>query len=120
MYLRINHLSSELLTALDEKKLNLKIAVELSYLRESEQQYVYELVYKCKLYKLDLKKAVVLKQASAQKEIDENCIRQLLETGNNSEKSKLSFSTSEIKRYESKFQSVDDMKKAIIDFLDNY
>lgn len=120
MYLRINHLSSELLTALDEKKLNLKIAVELSYLREGEQHYVYELVYKRKLYKLDLKKAVVLKQESAQREIDENYMHHLLEAGSNPEKSKLSFSASEIKRYESKFQSVDDMRKAIIDFLDNY
>ena len=120
MYLRINHLSPELISVLDEKKFNLKLAVELSYLREREQYYVYELVYRRKLYKLDLKKAVLLKQESAQKEIDENYMHQLLENGDKGEKTKLSFSASEIKRYESKFQSMDDMKKAIIDFLDHY
>ena len=121
MYLRINHLIPELMDAVDDKKLNLKVAVELSYLRETEQKLIYELVCQQSIYKLDLKKAVRIKQESSEGVINEEKMKYLLTDKiktNNLEM--LMLSRAEIKEYAKKFSSVDEMKKAIIKFLDNY
>ncbi|MBO5408753.1 MAG: ParB/RepB/Spo0J family partition protein [Clostridia bacterium] len=121
MYLRINHLVQELLDVLDGRRLNLKIAVELSYLTEEEQRLVNELVYKQRLYKLDLKKAVRIKQESSNKPIEESEMHKLL-----SDKPKsfsvegITFSSAEIEEYKSKFKDETHMKNSIIEFLKNY
>lgn len=121
MYLRINYLVQELLDVLDGRRLSLKIAVELSYLTEEEQRFVNELVYRQRLYKLDLKKAVRIKQESANKPIDKSGMHKFL-----SDKPKpvniegITFSSAEIKEYKSKFKDEIQMKNAIIEFLKNY
>ncbi len=121
MYLRLNYLTQVMLDALDEKLLNLKIAVEISYLKESEQMHIYNIVYAAKKYKLDLKKATLIKKESAQRTLDESDIIVLLEEGiNNKKPASISFSKNELQKYQSKFKDYDDMKKAILDFLENY
>jgi len=117
LYLRLNHLIAQLMDALDSKKLNIKVAAELSYLTELEQTDVYELVYEKEAYKLDLKKAKLIKQHSGV--LSRNDIINLLEREDRS-KDSISFSKSEIKKYRSKFGSLTDMKKAILDFLEEY
>lgn len=121
MYLRINRLIPELLEVLDNKKLNLKIAVELSYLREPEQYLIYDFVFCRSRYKLDLKKAVFIKQESAKRTLDKDDIERILAKqtavdGN----AVLSFSKSEITKYKGKFENIEIMKQAIIQFLENY
>ena len=117
LYLRLNHLIASLMDALDNKKLNIKVAAELSYLTELEQTDVYELVYEKEAYKLDLKKAKLIKQHSG--ELSRNDIINLLESEDRS-KDSISFSKSEIKKYRSKFGSLTDMKKALLKFLEEY
>lgn len=121
MYLRINYLIPELMDALDDKKINLKVAVELSYLRETEQKLIYELVCQQSIYKLDLKKAVKIKQESSEGVIDEEKMKYLLTDKIETNTTEfLMFSRAEINEYAKKFSSVDEMKKAIIQFLNNY
>ncbi len=120
MYLRLNYLCDELLGALDNKKINLKTAVELSYLTYDEQYCVYDLVYCRKLHKLDFKTAALLKKESSLHKLDEQSISDLLGKSTEMQKSALSFSVSEINKYKNKFESVDDMRKTIIDFLEKY
>ncbi len=120
MYLRLNHLIAEMLEAVDSKLVNLKIAIEISYLRESEQRDIYTLVYKDKKYKLDLKKATEIKKESGQRELDENDIQILLATVEKAQPTSISFSTNELKRYQDKFDSLDAMKQVILNFLENY
>ena len=117
LYLRLNHLIPSLMEALDNKKLNIKIAAELSYLTESEQTGIYELVYEKEAYKLDLKKAKLIKQHSGKLTRDE--IIDLLES-DDKVKDTISFSKSEIKKHRAKFGSLTDMKKAILKFLEEY
>ena len=119
LYLRLNHLIPELMDALDAKKLNIKVAAELSYLIEPEQRIVYELVFVEEICKLDLKKATELKQECAEREMTTDAIRRIL-TRSTKSKDSLSFTKSEIKRYKSKFSSCADMKQAILQFLENY
>lgn len=120
MYLRLNHLSAELLDILDSKRLNLKTAVELSYLKDDEQHCVYDLSYCQGLYKIDFKKAALLKQESSIHHLDEQIICNLLEKNIEPPKSILSFSGTEIEQYKYKFENMNEMKNAIMDFLKNY
>lgn len=121
MYLRINHLVQELLDVLDGRRLSLKIAVELSYLSEEEQRIVNELVYQQRLYKLDLKKAVNIKQESARNPIDEGQMHKLLSDNPKYLKvDSITFSDSEIGEFKDKFKDMTHMKNAIIEFLKDY
>lgn len=120
MYLRVNFLCEALITALDERRLNLRIAVELSYLAETEQAAVYEMVYEKALFCLSLKKAGRLKQKSKQGGLTHDDIWEILSGDLTDEKSVLFFSSKEIARYQYKFHSTEDMKEAILQFLENY
>lgn len=117
LYLRLNHLTIQLMDALDNKRLNIKAAAELSHLTELEQTDVYELVYEKEAYKLDLKKAKLIKKHSG--ELSREDIIDLLES-DDKPKDTIFFSKSEIKKYCSKFGSLNDMKKAILNFLEEY
>lgn len=120
-YLRLNNLIPELLDELDDKKLNIKIAVELSYLDEKFQRVVYDLVYDQKQYKLDLKKAVTLKKSSEKRFFNEDRIKLILTgEGKVRKNEKVILTKTEYGKYMGKFKSADDMKKAIIKFLEEY
>ncbi len=121
MYLRLNYLRVELLDALDKKELNLKTAVELSYLTEPEQTLVYEIVFIQSLYKLDRKKAVSIKKLSTEQKLDEDSVRAALSGGETQmNKAVTIFRDTEIARYRNKFKSAEEMRTAIIRFLENY
>ena len=121
MYLRLNYLCAELLDASDNKKLNLKSAVELSYLTEPEQLIIYNLVFVQRLYKLDRKKAVCIKKLSAEQKLDEGSVKRVLSDGEIQERENMPiFREAEIARYRSKFKSAEAMWTAIIRFLENY
>ncbi|MBO5453932.1 MAG: ParB/RepB/Spo0J family partition protein [Clostridia bacterium] len=121
MYLRINHLVQELLDVLDGRRLSLKIAVELSYLTEEEQKLINDLVYQQRLYKLDLKKAVKIKQESAGKTIEEAEMHKILSDNPKSITADgITFSSAEIGEFKGKFKDVTHMKNSIIEFLRNY
>ncbi len=120
MYLRLNHLIPEMLDMADSKRANLKVAVEISYLRDSEQRLIYKLVYEDKAYKLDLKKASEIKRESSKQELYEIDIVALLSDSDSIKLSSVFFSQNEVKKYKNKFNSLGDMKQAIINFLENY
>lgn len=120
MYLRVNCLCDVLTTVLDARRLNLRIAVELSYLAETEQATVYEMVYEKALFQLSLKKATRLKQKSKQDGLTRDDVWEILSGDLADEKSVLFFSNKELARYQYKFSSTEDMKQAILQFLENY
>lgn len=60
LYLRLNHLITQIMDALDNKNLSIKVAAELSYLTELEQTDVYEIVYEKEAYKFDMRKAKLI------------------------------------------------------------
>jgi len=118
MYIHLNELIPELMDALDAKRLNIRVASELSYLAEPEQRMVYELVFEQSL-PIDLAKAAEIKRQCAEGELTESDIRRILKKSTKS-KDSLSFTKSELKRYQSKFANHADMKQAILQFLENY
>ncbi|MBR3995407.1 MAG: ParB/RepB/Spo0J family partition protein [Clostridia bacterium] len=116
LYLRLNHLIEPLMEALDNKKLNIKIAAELSYLSESEQADMYELVCEKEAYALDLKKAKEIKKNIGK--LSRNKIIEILEKED--EVDIISFSKREVKKYKSKFSDMNSMRNAIVKFLEEY
>ena len=118
--MRLNYLISGLLEVLDRGKINLKTAVELSYLRGCEQQLVYELVFVQKLYVLDHKKAAELKEKSSLMELNESRLKQFLGETHGEKISINIFNNSDFERYIKKFENIEGMKKAIFDFLESY
>ena len=118
MYIHLNELIPELMDALDAKRLNIRVASELSYITEPEQRMVYELVF-YEAIPIDLAKATELKQQCSEREMTTDDIRRIL-TRSTKSKDSLSFTKSELKRYQSKFSSCADMKQAILQFLENY
>ncbi len=116
LYLRLNHLIEPLMEALDNKKLNVKIAAELSYLTETEQADMYELICEKEAYTLDLKKAKEIKKNNGQ--LSRNKIIEILEK--KEEIDIISFSKKEVKKYRSKFSDMSSMRNAIVKFLEEY
>lgn len=120
MYLHFNCLIKEFLDLLDEKKLKQKVADELSYLREDEQQSVFEIVFRDKLCGIDKTKAALLRAESNKENLNKEHIKRLILPV---EKSKINykyFSNGQLDKYLIKFAEPKDMEKAIIEFLESY
>ena len=120
MYLRLNYLMEDLLDALDERKMNLKTATELSYLSDSAQSVVYMLVFEHTHFRINQKKASALKRWEEERELSEEDIRAILKDSMTKEKRTLFFSNAEIERYETKFKNSEEMKRVILQFLESY
>lgn len=77
-YIRLTELSPALLQSVDDNKIPFIPAVNISYLRENEQQALHEILSD-KNIKLSLAKSEVLKNTSAEQELDRNAILDILE-----------------------------------------
>lgn len=119
MYLRLNYLTDTLLEALDNKKIKLKAAVELSYVSVDIQNIIYDYVVEREIYKINVRKAGKIKRLSSEKEISEEDIQMIL-SDEERIKNDIYLGTSEIDKYKHKFKNNEEMKKAIINFLENY
>ena len=119
MYLRLNYLTDELLEALDNKKIKLKAAVELSYVNEEIQNIIYDYVIVRQIYKLNVRKAVKIKKLSIESNVSAESIQKIL---SDEDKIKIDtyLDTSEVEKYKHKFKDDEEMKNAIINFLENY
>ena len=119
MYLRLNYLTDELLEALDNKKIKLKAAVELSYVNEEIQNIIYDYVIVRQIYKLNVRKAVKIKKLSIESNVSAESIQKIL-SDEDKIKSDTYLDTSEVEKYKHKFKNDEEMKNAIINFLENY
>ena len=120
MYLHFNNLIPALLDVLDLKKIKFKIADELSYLRESEQQLIYDIVYLEKQYPLDQKLASRLRKDSSTHELSREGIISVLAPEKSKNTKYKFFSNGQLEKYSGKFESPEDMEKAILAFLESY
>lgn len=120
MYLRFNKLIEAFLDMVDNRKLKLKVAAELSYLRETEQTAVYSLVFEQKAVTIDYKQAAELKRQSGDKELSADEIKLILTKPVTMKVTTNIFNNSDFKKYIRKFDSIEVMKKTVLDFLEAY
>ena len=76
-FIRIDKLVNELKPSVDDGNISIRAAVELSYLSENEQRKVAKLIE----FGVDMKKSVLLRRASEQKELTDDTIREILVMG---------------------------------------
>lgn len=119
MHLHFNNLTEQFLELLDDRKIKQKIAEQISYLTFEEQQMLYRIVFDKQLYKLNEKNACLLRAEHESGELEYEDIVNILAPPSVRKKHKY-FARGELERYIEKFNTPEDMEKAIIDFLEQY
>lgn len=76
-YIRLNYLIPSLLNMVDDNKIAIRPAVDISFLKEDEQQVLLQELETAK-FKLDMKKAEKLKEYSARKKLTSEIVLQIL------------------------------------------
>jgi ParB family chromosome partitioning protein len=97
-YIRLTHLIPPLLDLVDEEHIAFRPAVELSYLRESEQEAVLEAI------SLDdatpsLAQAIKMKNLSREGQLDETAIRSMMSEEKPNQKEKYTFQADRLRQY---------------------
>ncbi len=111
-YIRVAQLSPELQTFLDDRKINMSIAVHLSYLRTSEQSTVQQLLESG--IKISVDQAQTLKERSREHELAEDEIRQIIESKPRSSRKKaIKLSDDLFSRYFTEKQSPEEIENTI-------
>lgn len=77
-YLRIDKLTEKIKNRVDNEEVGLIAGVAISYISDSEQEMLDNLIERYS-YKVDIKKAELLRSVSAEKKLDENTMRDILE-----------------------------------------
>ena len=77
-YLRIDKLTDKIKNRVDNEEIGLYAGVAISYISDSEQEMLDNLIERYS-YKVDIKKAELLRSVSAEKKLDENTMRDILE-----------------------------------------
>ncbi len=116
-YIRLNQLIPELLTMVDEKKMGMTPAVELSYLNEEEQREFVEVI-DCEQSIPSLSQAQRIKKLSVEKDCDFDTMSTIMKEEKKSEIGKISLPTDQIKKYFPKSYTPEKMQNQIIKLLE--
>ena len=116
-YIRLTNLIPELLSLVDDKKIGFIPAVELSYLSDEEQNILYNLIDKSKVYP-SLEQCKQLKQYSQNNQITTALMENIL--NQSSKEKKLSFSASKISSYFPSGTTKAEMEQVILELLQNW
>lgn len=111
-YVRLNNLVPELLSLVDENKIALTPAVELSYLTEDEQNNLLETI-ESEDCTPSLSQAQQMRKLSAQGQLDMDAVFQTMTTPKANQKLKVSISMEQL----SPFFSPDVTPKAVIEYI---
>lgn len=118
-YIRLTELIPELLNMVDEGRIALTPAVELSYLTKSQQQALFE-----KIEYLDatpsLSQAQRLRSLSRQLRLSNDAIYAVMSEEKANQKEQVRFMTEDIRKYFPKNYSNKDMQETIIKLLENW
>ena len=118
-YIRLTELIPELLNMVDEGRIAMTPAVELSYLTKSQQQALFE-----EIEYLDatpsLSQAQRLRSLSRQLRLSNDAIYAVMSEEKANQKEQVRFMTEDIRKYFPKNYSNKDMQEAIIKLLENW
>ena len=116
-YIRLTNLIPSILEKVDEGKIALTPAVELSYLSEAEQKDLLETM-ESEDSTPSLTQAIQLKQASLQKTLNMDMIFAILRQPKANQQEKITFKVSEIRDYFPKHYTAAQMSKDILKGLE--
>lgn len=118
-YVRLTYLIPEILQMVDEKKIALTPAVELSYLTESEQRDLLETM-ESENCTPSLSQSQQLKKLSQSGELDMDRILELLQQPKANQEEKLRFDMKDIRRYFPKNYTTARIQQTILQLLEKY
>ena len=118
-YIRLTYLIPEILQMVDEKKIALTPAVELSYLTESEQRDLLETM-ESEDCTPSLSQSQQLKKLSQSGELIMDRILELLQQPKANQEEKLRFDLKDIRRYFPKNYTTERIQKTILQLLEKY
>ena len=118
-YVRLTYLIPEILQMVDEKKIALTPAVELSYLTESEQRDLLETM-ESEDCTPSLSQSQQLKKLSQSGELDMDRIWELLQQPKANQEEKLRFDMKDIRRYFPKNYTTARIQQTILQLLEKY
>lgn len=118
-YIRLTELIPELLKLVDEEKMKLRPAVEISYLTKSEQEYVFEVMEGNEVFPSH-PQARKLKQLSTEGNLTDDDIDRILSEEKPNQKENIKISVDKVKGYFPKEYTPNEMQKIIVKLLENY
>lgn len=118
-YIRLTHLIPELLALVDEGRISLTPAVELSFLPE-EMQYELAEAIVCQDCTPSLSQSIQMKKLSQTGELDLDRMLRILAQPKPNQAEKVSFKTDDIRRYFPKGYTPERMQETIIRLLTDY
>ena len=118
-YIRLTYLIPEILQMVDEKKIALTPAVELSYLTESQQRDLLETM-ESEDCTPSLSQSQQLKKLSQSGALDMDRILELLQQPKANQEEKLRFDMKDIRRYFPKNYSTEKIQQTILRLLEKY
>ena len=118
-YIRLTYLIPEILQMVDEKKIALTPAVELSYLTESEQRDLLETM-ESEDCTPSLSQSQQLKKLSQSGALDTDRILELLQQPKANQEEKLRFDLKDIRRYFPKNYTTERIQKTILQLLEKF
>ena len=118
-YIRLTHLIPEILQMVDEQKIALTPAVELSYLTESEQRDLLETM-ESEDCTPSLSQSQQLKKLSQSGALDMDRILELLQQPKANQEEKLRFDMKDIRRYFPKNYTTERIQKTILQLLEKF
>ena len=118
-YIRLTYLIPEILQMVDEKKIALTPAVELSYLTESQQRDLLETM-ESEDCTPSLSQSQQLKKLSQSGALDTDRILELLQQPKANQEEKLRFDLKDIRRYFPKNYTTERIQKTILQLLEKF
>ena len=118
-YIRLTYLIPEILQMVDEKKIALTPAVELSYLTESQQRDLLETM-ESEDCTPSLSQSQQLKKLSQSGELDMDRILELLQQPKANQEEKLRFDMKDIRHYFPKNYTTERIQKTILQLLEKF
>ena len=118
-YIRLTNLIPDILKKVDEGKIALTPAVELSYLTETEQQELLETM-ESEDCTPSLSQAIALKQTSQNGKLTMDRIFSIMTQPKANQREKISFRTDEVRKFFPKDYTTAQMQAVILKLLDEY
>lgn len=118
-YLHINNLIPELKERLDQKKIGMRVAESLSFLKLKEQKIIEELLADGK--KITMKQAEILRTQAKESELTKTSIDAILNSGNRKiQVASVNLKSQSLSKYFKPEQSADEIEKTIYAALEMY
>ena len=118
-YIRLTELIPELLQLVDDEKMKLRPAVEISYLTKTEQEYVFEAMEYNEVFPSH-PQARELKKLSIEGKLTDDEIDRIMSEEKPNQKENIKFSVDKVRGYFPKEYTPTEMQNIIVKLLENY